>query len=125
MSYKRKIEFKEKYVQVEISGEVNIQSELETWKKIRKECVKHKCYNVLGITRKNTNPFGVLDAYEYPRILEEAGIDSKYSIVWVNEDLEIYKRGKLAVIVMRNYGVGYSCQTFSNVSDAKKWLLEK
>ena len=125
MSYKRKIEFKEKYVQVDISGDVDIQSELETWKKIRKECEKHKCYNVLGITRKNTNPFDVLDAYEYPRVLEEAGIDSKYRIVWVNEDPEVYKLGKLAVIVMRNHGMGYSCQTFPNVSDAKKWLLEK
>ena len=125
MSYKRKIEFKEKYVQVDIGGTVDIKSELETWKRIRKECEKHKCYDVLGITRKNTNPFGLLDAYEYPRILGEAGIDSKYRIVWVNKDPEVYKLGKLAVIAMRSHGVAYSCQTFSNVPDAKKWLLKK
>ena len=125
MKYKRKIEFKGNYVQVNISGEVDIQSELESWKKIREECEKHKCYNVLGITGKNINLYGVMDTYEYPKIFEEVGIDSKYRIAWVNKDPDVYELGKLVVNILKDQGIGYSCQTFSNVLDAKEWLLEK
>lgn len=125
MTYKRKIEFKEEYVQVNLNGEIDAKNELETWKKIREECEKYKCYNVLGITGKNVSPYTIIDAYEYPKIFEKAGIDSKYRIAWVNKDPKVYNLGKFAVNVMKNQEAGYSCQTFLYVSDAKKWLLKK
>jgi hypothetical protein len=125
MSYKLKIEFKGKYVQVHLSGEFRFPiDDLECWKKIVTACEKYKCYNILGESIRQHPLLSTAEAFDYQKIFKAAGIDSKYRIAWVRKVAKAHKIIKFMENVIMNRGI-FNGKIFSNISQAKKWLLKE
>jgi hypothetical protein len=122
MGYKVDIKYKDKYILIKVSGEDNFNSSLDEMKRFTKYCEKHNCYNILGISEINF-PLDTIDAFNFYKIIKEAGINFKYRVAWVNKNPKDQKKDDFALTVMQNRGLGSNWKVFSSTSEARKWLL--
>lgn len=124
MGYKLKIEFKGKYILVHLNGRIGFPEDaLKAWKKIVKVCEEHKCYHILGIGKEEPT-LSIVDAYNYYKVVKKAGIDVKYRVAWVEKDKETQRVNEFIADVSTNRAI-LTIETFSNISEAKKWLLRE
>ena len=122
MDFKLKIEFKGKYVQINLSGELeHPYDNIEFLKKLAYLCKKNKNYNILAISKRKF-PIKVLDAYDFPKIFKEAVFEYKYRAAIVAYDEAVFKSYRFMEDFLANRAL-FSFKVFKNISEAKKWLL--
>jgi hypothetical protein len=116
------IEYKGKYIQVKAWGKYSFPLDDEqAWKKILEACKKHQSNNVLLID-ETLPPLQTLEAYDYHELFKKVGI-VEHRVAIVEKHPEVRKYGEFAITVAHNRGTCGGCDVFSDVSEAKKWLL--
>ncbi len=88
--------------------------------RLAKACEDVRCFKILGVT-EFSNPLTTMEAYDHQNIFEEAGITQKYRIAWAEKNPEARKMIKFIETVLRNRGL--EVRLFSDVVEAKQWLL--
>ena len=109
------------YIVVRTEGEDNHQSIVGLWQAAAMACGDYNCKKVLGISKMAG--MTMLEAYRHFEILTDVGIDRDYRIAWVKENPEELEKLKVVETVLASRGF-YQARVFSNVSEAKQWLLE-
>ncbi len=122
MPYELTITLEENYIRVHLTGELNYRDQIEHWKEIVAACQKNNCYKILG-SQYLTTEENLVDAYEYCRILREAGITDKHKIAWADLNFDTFERTKFIETILIEEG-GFSAKLFQDVEEAKEWLLD-
>jgi hypothetical protein len=66
-----------------------------------------------------------MDAFDHLKILEEVGLTYQYRIAWVDQKTPTARGLEFVeTVVVKNRGLANG-RLFSNVEDAKSWLLAK
>jgi hypothetical protein len=121
MNYEEKISIEEDYIFVQIAGEVNYDITFNLWKNIAAACNEHNCYRILGTS--DLQPMGIMHAYEHQKIFSANGFNAKYKAAWVEQNEQNFE----TVIFIENVAVNrglLNAKVFSELSDARRWLLE-
>jgi len=103
------------------NGEKNYQSAVALLTKVRNACVKHKCFDVLGIA-ETTVPIETRDALKIGDVFGDLGIDAKFRIAWVEINPEAYQTAFFVESVLANKGFSDG-RVFLDVAEAREWLL--
>ena len=103
------------------NGEKDYPFVVALWTKVRNACVKHKCFDVLGIA-ETTVPIETSDALKIADVFGDLGIDAKFRIAWVEINPEAYRIAFFAESVLANKGFPGG-RVFLDVAEAREWLL--
>lgn len=122
MSYQVDIAPEENYIHVVVTGLANYENAHDLWVKIAAACEAHQCYRVLGEQRM-INSMSTVDAFNHQKIFLELGIGSKYRIAWVDHNPRTFETTDFIRTVLFNRDLG-SGKLFSNITQAKNWLLK-
>jgi len=118
------VEYKGSYIYAALYGKNNYDISLELWRRIMAACKQYNCFNILG-ENYTTEELSTMDAYDHLKILEEVGLTLQYRVAWVDQRT---KTGKglefVETVVVKNRGLANG-RLFSNVEEAKRWLLGK
>ena len=118
------VEYKGNYVYAAMYGKNNYDLSLELWRRIVAVCKQYNCFNILG-ENYTTEELSTMDAYDHLKILNEVGITFQYRIAWVQQVEETAKGLEFVeTVVVKNRGLANG-RLFSNVEEAKRWLLGK
>jgi hypothetical protein len=116
------IEYKDNYIHVRHYGKNNYDLSLELWRRIMAVCKQHNCFNILG-ENFTTEELSTMDAFDHLKILEEVGLTYQYRIAWVDQKTPTARGLEFVeTVVVKNRGLANG-RLFSNVEDAKSWLL--
>ncbi len=118
------VEYKGSHVHAKIYGKNNYDVSLEVWRRIMAACKEHNCFNILG-ENFTTNELSTMDAFNHLQILELVGLTPRHRVAWVNHVKET-SRGLefVETVVVKNRGLANG-RLFSDVEEAKQWLLGK
>jgi len=122
MSYKFNLTRKDEYIYGSASGEDSYQTTLEIFKEIVKACDEYECYNILVVSEMT--PATILEAFNIQTLVKEAGITLKHKLAWVDKNPESLEINKFAATVLVNRSL-VDGKVFSDVENAKQWLLER
>ena len=114
------VTFEKDFVQVLSDGEKNADFSRALWTQVSALCEKHQCFKVLGIAN-TTTPLQILEAYDHGALFRELNISTKYRIAWIEMNPDGGEIVRLIETVLYNRGV--NARVFSNVGDARDWLL--
>jgi len=118
------VEYKGNYIHVRHYGKDNYDISLDQWRRIKAACEQYNCFNILG-ENYTSEELSTMDAYDHLKILEEVGITLQYRIAWVNQREETARGIEFVeTVVVKNRGLANG-RLFSNVEEAKRWLLGK
>ena len=118
------VEYKGDYVYAALYGKNNYDISLELWRRIMAVCKQHNCFNILG-ENYTTEELSTMDAFNHLKILEEVGLTLQYRIAWVDQKTPTAKGLEFVeTVVVKNRGLANG-GLFSNVEEAKRWLLGK
>ena len=123
MSYEMSVTFMGDYVEARSTGDKNYQTAVALWQEIIKVCAEHNCYKVLGIG-ESTTPMSTMDAMHHEKLFKDFAITRRYQIAWVELNKEAVGSMKFLETVLLNRGL-LNGMLFSNVEEAKRWLLDK
>ncbi len=116
------VEYRGNYVYAAMYGKNNYDLSLELWRRIMAECQKHNCFNILG-ENHTTEKLSTMDAYDHLKILQEVGLTLDYRVAWVDEETPTRKGLEFVeTVVVKNRGMA-NARLFSNIEEAKLWLL--
>jgi hypothetical protein len=122
MNYNLTIHHEKSYLHVLVTGHVNYENALDAWCKIVKACEDRDCFNILGEMNMN-NPISTIDGWKHQEIFQKAGVTLKMKIAWIDLNGKTFEATKFAEVVLRNRGL-VNGRLFSNVDEARQWLLE-
>ena len=111
------------YLNVQVSGRDSREASLEVFRLIAAACDEHNCLYAL-VEAHLTKRVGVMDNYEIPQIIEEAGVTRKHRIAWVDLNPETYNINYFAETVLHNRGY-INVRLFRTVEDGKGWLRDE
>ena len=118
------VEYKGSYVYAAMYGKNNYDLSLELWRRIMAVCKQHNCFNILG-ENYTTEELSTMDAFDHLKILEEVGLTFQYRVAWVDQKTPTAKGLEFVeTVVVKNRGLANG-RLFSNVEEAKRWLLGK
>ena len=118
------VEYKGSHVYAAMYGKNNYDLSLELWRRIVAVCKQYNCFNFLG-ENFTTEELSTMDAFDHLKILEEVGITFQYRIAWVDQKTPTAKGLEFVeTVVVKNRGLANG-RLFSNVEEAKRWLLGK
>ena len=118
------VEYKGDYIYAEMHGKNNYELSLELWQRIMAACKQYNCFKILG-ENFTTEELSTMDAYDHLRILEEVGLTLQYRVAWVDQKTPTGKGLEFVeTVVVKNRGMANG-RLFSNVEEAKLWLLGK
>ncbi len=123
MPYSLDITREEHYLHVVISGSSSYENALILWRTIADACHHHNCFYVLGEQHMDT-AISTMDAWNHQTIFQEAGINAKFVIAWVDKNPKTFEQTEFIRTVLANRDIGYG-KLFSDAEKAKSWLLEK
>jgi hypothetical protein len=116
------VEYKGNYVYAAMYGKNNYDLSLELWRRIMAACKQYNCFNILG-ENFTTEELSTMDAYDHLRILEEVGLTLQYRVAWVDQATPTARGLEFVeTVVVKNRGLANG-RLFSNIEDAKRWLL--
>ncbi|MGA1840152.1 MAG: hypothetical protein ACMUIU_05950 [bacterium] len=116
------IKKEDKYILARQTGEDSYAKSLELWRGIIKACNEYQCFNILGICE--TEPLSTIDAFKHEKIFRETGVSNKHRIAWVEKNQAAREKLKFAETVLKNRGF-VNARLFTDVSEAKAWLLKE
>jgi len=116
------ITFEGIYIQVQLQGNEDLDVASQLWPQVIEACNKDDCFKVLGIA-ETTSPLATMDAYQHAELFNKLGIDHQYRIAWVELNPEAYEATQFAETVLSNRGL--PGRLFSDLSEAKQWLLNE
>ncbi len=111
------------YLKVQVHGRDSREASLEILRRIVAACDEHNCLYVL-VKAHIINKTGVMDNYDMPQIIEEAGVTRKHRIAWVDPNPETYNISYFAETVLHNRGY-INVRLFRTVADGKGWLRDE
>ena len=118
------IEYKGSYIYAALYGKNNYDISLELWRRIMAACKQYNCFNILG-ENYTTEELSTMDAYDHLKILEEVGLTLQYRVAWVDQATATARGLEFVeTVVVKNRGLANG-RLFSNVEEAKRWLLGK
>ena len=118
------VEYKGDHVYAAMYGKNNYDLSLELWRRRTAACKQYNCFNILG-ENFTTEELSTMDAFDHLKILEEVGITFQYRIAWVDQKTPTGKGLEFVeTVVVKNRGMANG-RLFSNVEEAKRWLLGK
>jgi hypothetical protein len=118
------IEYKGSYIYAALYGKNNYDISLELWRRIMAACKQYNCFNILG-ENYTTEELSTMDAYDHLKILEEVGLTLQYRVAWVDQATATARGLEFVeTVVVKNRGLAKG-RLFSNVEEAKRWLLGK
>jgi hypothetical protein len=121
MTAEIEITFEGDHVRVRADGAKDYEVAEEVWTGVASTCEEHQCFKVLG-TAHTTVPLEVMDAYDHARLFEGLNIDSRYRIAWVELNPNNVDIIAFTETVLMNRGL--PGKVFSDVDEARSWLLE-
>lgn len=120
MNYEENISFEGEYIFVQIAGQTDYDITFNLWKNIAAACEEHNCSRILGIS--NIQPMGTMHGYDHQKIFKENGFSFLYKAAWIEQNAENVATVKFIENVAINRGL-LNAKVFSDLSDAKRWLL--
>jgi hypothetical protein len=118
------VEYRGNYVYAALYGKNSYEISLELWRRIMAACKQNNCFNILG-ENFTTTELSTMDAFNHLKILEEVGLTLQYRIAWVDEKTPTGKGLEFVeTVVVKNRCLANG-RLFSNIEDAKSWLLGK
>jgi len=111
------------YLYVFASGESSVENASKLWKDISAASKKYNCFNILG-EQKISNSMSATEAWSHHKIFAEQGITTKYLIAWVDNNPRTLEQTKFVRTVLASRDMAYG-KLFSNVEEARSWLLNK
>lgn len=121
MSYELTLTYEEvnNTVCAQASGPIDYNGRVGMWKKIAEFCDQHGCYNLL--IEAELTPLSTVDAFEYSKILETAGIDDKYHVAVAVINQEALDSAEFLDMVLKSNGENLG-NVFKDVAKARNWL---
>lgn len=107
-------------MQVLSNGEKNYEFASRLWSQTVDACRENECFKILGIA-KTTIPVQTMEAYDHVELFQQLGITPEFRIAWVELNAEAYKTTYFIETVLSNRG--FPGRLFSDISEAKEWLL--
>jgi uncharacterized protein (UPF0264 family) len=119
MSYTIQYDMKNKYVNVSIEGEFNLEQAREFAEKIVQEIKRHDCNKILNDVRNIDLRLSTLDIYSLPKIAIEAGLDRfcRRALIASSEFNDI------AFFETVSQNQAHNVKIFRSREDALEWLL--
>jgi len=118
------VEYKGNYVYAAMYGKNNYDLSLELWRRIMAVCKQYNCFNILG-ENFTTQELSTMDAYDHLRIIDEVGLTLQYRVAWVDQATPTARGLEFVeTVVVKNRGLANG-RLFSNIEEAKSWLLGK
>ena len=123
MSYEMSVTFQGDYVEAHSVGDKSYQTAVALWSEIRKVCGEHNCDKVLGIGESKT-AMSTMEAMNHEQLFKDFAITNHYRIAWAELNQKAIGNLKFLETVLFNRGM-LNGKAFSDVAEAKQWLLEK
>lgn len=120
MKLQYEISVSDPFIRVTTSGKFDWIAVHTMWKDIAANCETNNCYRVLGISML-TEPVPKSYAYEYPDLLQSAGISSNHRIAWVAERPGLLDSLRFIETVLKNRS-SLTVRIFERTSAAEDWL---
>lgn len=118
------VEYEGDYVHARHYGQNNYDISLELWRRIMAACKEHNCFKILG-ENFTSEALSTMDAFNHLKILEEVGLTFQYRVAWVDQKTPTAKGLEFVeTVVVKNRGLANG-RLFSDVEEAKRWLLGK
>lgn len=109
------------HVEARSIGEKSYQTAEMLWTEITRVCNEHACYRVLGIAESNRQ-MSVMDSINHEELFKTFGVTPKYKIAWTESNkAEFEKLQNLETILVNR---GYRGKAFTDVAEARAWLLK-
>lgn len=122
MKHELKITIEEKFVQIISNGEKSFESSLKIWTNAIKVCHTHNCFKVLGIAN-TTKTHSIIESYQHGALFHQININQRFKIAWVELNPDAVESIKFIETVLLNRG--YGVKLFTDVEEAKSWLLSE
>lgn len=121
VSYDLKLTYEEEggIVCAHARGRIDYHGRIEMWKSIAEFCGRHECHNLL--IEADLTPLPTIQAYEYSKIFEAAGIDDTYRLAIVVRNPEALESIEFLDMVLKSKGRQVS-NVFKDVARARNWL---
>ena len=121
MNYQMSVTFKGDYVEARSTGEKSYQTAEMLWAEITRVCQEHQCFRVLGIA-ESSRQMPVMDSINHDRLFRQFGVTPQYKIAWTESNaVEFEKLKNLETILLNR---GYQGKVFTDVDQARAWLLQ-
>ena len=120
MVYAMQVEFKGDYVEARSTGEKSYQNAEMLWAEITRVCREHQCFRVLGIG-ESSRQMPVIDSINHDKLFQQFGVTPKYKIAWTESNAAEFDKLKNLETILLNRG--YQGRVFSDVDEARAWLL--
>jgi len=124
MAYDIRMEIREGYLRVDVSGKrepgKEAERSIESWKDVARICKEHDLHAVLTILNLSGR-LPVFAAYDIISTLSDVGLRGRYKLAVVDLNDASREDNLFAETVARNRG--FSVRTFSNEEDALAWML--
>jgi hypothetical protein len=120
MNNKLEITFKGDHILVIADGDKDYRFMDRLWRETAATCVKHDCFNVLGIANTST-PVEAVEGYDLANIFRELNIGQNYRIAWVELDDDARDLTEFMQTVLSNRGL--PGLLFDTEAEAREWLL--
>ena len=122
MSYEMAVTFRGDYVEARSIGDKSYQTAQILWAEISRVCDEHSCYRVLGIA-ESTRQMPVMDSINHEELFRQLGVTPKYKIAWTESNRDEFKKLKDLETILVNRG--YRGKVFTDVAEARNWLLQE
>ena len=121
MSYEMEVTFIGDHVEARSIGEKSYQTAERLWTEITRVCNEQACYRVLGIAESNRQ-MSVMDAINHEELFKKFGVTPKYKIAWTESNRDEFEKLQNLETILVNRG--YRGKVFTNVEEAREWLLK-
>ena len=121
MTYEMEVTFTGDYVEARSIGEKSYQSAEKLWAEITRVCNEHACYRVLGIA-DSSKQMSVMDSINHQELFKKFGVTPRYKIAWTESNQNEFDKLKNLETILLNRG--YNGKVFTDVAEARAWLLQ-
>lgn len=122
LSYEMTVTFMGDYVEARSIGDKSYQTAEKLWAEITRICQQHDCFKVLGIA-ESTRQMSVMDSINHEELFRQFGVTPKYNIAWTESNMDEFKKLKNLETILINRG--YRGKVFTDVAEARNWLLQE
>ena len=120
MGYEMSVTFQGDHVEARSKGEKSYQTAEMLWAEITRVCREHHCFRVLGIG-ESSRQMPVIDSINHDQLFRQFGVTPQYKIAWTESNADEFEKLKNLETILLNRG--YQGKVFTDVDEARAWLL--
>jgi len=116
------VSFEGDHIRIISNGEKNFEFASRLWTQAVEACKKNDCFTILGVANSSRPP-DTFEGFDHAQLFRDLDIGRGYRIAWVEQNRDAFESIYFIETVLVNRGV--NIRLFSDVSEAKDWLLNR